>query len=114
MKTSRVRARARRARSGVSARRPLSIAKPRAVGLHALTLIVGRTTLAGRHLVASRRRAPAVFGAVVRIVRRLEGGRARDDFGERELLHGSVGPFVRKPELVAGKQALSRLLEAHP
>src|SRR5256885_15200014 len=95
-------------------RRPLAVAEPRAVNLHALALIVRCVTLAGRELVAARRCAPAKLDAVVRVVRRLEGRRARRELGERQLFGLAAGQLVGEGPLVACEETLSLLVLPRP
>src|SRR6516165_4816810 len=80
----------------LSARWPAPLVEPGAVFAHPLALRCRRVALAGRSLVALRRRAPTQLDAVVGVVCHLEIDRTVDHIAQRECPRGAVAARIRE------------------
>src|SRR6266568_203729 len=75
---------------------PAPLVEPGAVFAHLLALRCRRVALAGRSLIALRRRAPTQLDAVVGVVRHLEIDRTVDHVAQRERPRGAVAARIRE------------------
>src|SRR5262245_17071033 len=80
----------------LSARWPAPLVEQGAIFAHPLALRCRRVALAGRSLVALRRRAPTQLDAVVGVVCHLEIDRTVDHIAQRECPRGAVAARIRE------------------